>query len=52
MDDRFFERLDPALVGRPDLMGARRSLTLAEGMTGMLEGVFVNVKNRSKTITA
>jgi arylsulfatase len=52
MDDRVFERLDPTLVGRPDLMGGRASLTLAEGMTGLLEGVFVNVKNRSKTITA
>ncbi len=52
MDDRFFERLDPARVGRPDIMGGRKSLTLAEGMTGMLEGVFINVKNRSKTITA
>ena len=52
MDDRFFERLDPAAVGRPDLMGTRTSMTLAEGMTGMMEGVFVNVKNRSKTITA
>jgi arylsulfatase len=52
MDDRVFERLDPAAVGRPDLMGGRTSLTLAEGMTGMMEGVFINVKNRSKTITA
>jgi arylsulfatase len=33
-------------------MGTRTSLTLAEGMTGMMEGVFINVKNRSKTITA
>jgi arylsulfatase len=52
MDDRVFERLDAVAVGRPDLMGSRRSLTLAEGMTGMLEGVFINVKNRSKTLTA
>jgi arylsulfatase len=52
MDDRVFERLDAAAVGRPDLMGGRTSMTLAEGMTGMMEGVFVNVKNRSKTITA
>ncbi len=52
MDDRVFERLDAALVGRPDLMGGRTSMTLAEGMTGMMESVFVNVKNRSKTITA
>ena len=27
-------------------------MTLAENMTGMMEGVFVNVKNRSSTITA
>jgi arylsulfatase len=52
MDDRVFERLDAAAVGRPDLMGGRTSMTLADGMTGMMEGVFVNVKNRSKTITA
>jgi arylsulfatase len=52
MDDRVFERLDAAAVGRPDLMAGRTSLTLAEGMTGMLEGVFINVKNRSKVVTA
>jgi arylsulfatase A-like enzyme len=52
MDDRVFERLDGALVGRPDLMGDRTSMTLAEGMSGMMESVFLNVKNRSKTITA
>jgi arylsulfatase len=33
-------------------MAGRTSLTLAEGMTGMLENVFINVKNKSKTITA
>jgi arylsulfatase A-like enzyme len=52
MDDRVFERMDGAAVGRPDVMGDRKSLTLADGMTGMMEGVFPNVKNRSKTITA
>jgi NAD(P)-dependent dehydrogenase (short-subunit alcohol dehydrogenase family) len=52
MDDRVFERLDAASVGRPDLMAGRTSLTLADGMSGMMEGVFINVKNRSKTITA
>ena len=52
LDDRVFERLDPKLVGRPDLMGGRTSMTLAEGMTGMMETVFINVKNRSKVITA
>ncbi|MDP2354734.1 MAG: arylsulfatase [Beijerinckiaceae bacterium] len=52
MDDRVFERLDAASVGRPELMAGRTSITLAEGMTGMLEAAFINVKNRSKTITA
>lgn len=52
MDDRSFERVDAATVGRPDLTGGRTSMTLAEGMAGMMEGVFVNVKNRSSTITA
>jgi arylsulfatase len=33
-------------------MAGRTSLTLAEGMTGMSENVFLNVKNKSKTITA
>ena len=52
IDDRFLERMDGNHVGRPDLMGARTSLTLAEGMAGMMEAAFINVKNRSKTITA
>ncbi len=52
MDDRTFERLDGAAVGRPDLMRGRTSITLSEGMTGMMEAVFPNVKNRSKVITA
>lgn len=52
IDDRVFERLNAAAVGRPDLMAGRTSLTLAEGMTGMMEAVFINVKNKSKTIIA
>ena len=52
MDDRLYERLDGAAVGRPDLMRGRTSITLSEGMAGMMESVFPNVKNRSKTITA
>jgi arylsulfatase len=52
IDDRVFERLNAKAVGRPDLMAGRTSMTLAEGMTGMLEGVFINVKNRSSTIIA
>ncbi len=52
LDDRGVERGLAEVVGRPDLMAGRTSLTLAEGMTGMLENVFINVKNKSKTITA
>jgi arylsulfatase len=52
LDDRGVERTNPSLAGRPDLMAGRTSLTLAEGMTGMSENVFLNVKNKSVTITA
>jgi arylsulfatase len=52
IDDRVVERVNAAIAGRPDLMGGRTSLTLAEGMTGMTENVFLNIKNKSKTITA
>jgi len=34
------------------LMEGRTSLTLAEGMAGMQENVFINVKNKSLSITA
>ncbi|MEO8324756.1 MAG: arylsulfatase [Nitrospirota bacterium] len=52
IDDRSIERFDPKIAGRPDLMGDRTSLTLYEGMTGIMENAFINVKNRSLTITA
>ena len=52
LDDRTLERLNPASAGRPDLMAGRTSLTVHQGMTGMSENVFINVKNRSHTITA
>ena len=52
IDDRGVERLNAALVGRPDLMAGRTSLTVFEGMTGMSENVFINTKNRSHAITA
>ena len=52
IDDRTLERFNAALVGRPDLMAGRTSLTVYEGMVGMSENVFINVKNRSHTITA
>ena len=52
IDDRIMERINAAMVGRPDVMGSRTSLTLHEGMMGMSENVFLNMKNRSFTITA
>jgi hypothetical protein len=52
IDDRVIARMNPAIAGRPDLLGDRLSLTLYDGMDGMLENSFMNVKNRSKTITA
>ncbi len=52
IDDRVIERMNPALAGRPDLLAGRKSLTLYEGMTGMLENTFLNIKNQSMTITA
>ncbi|WP_165235924.1 arylsulfatase [Aquisphaera insulae] len=52
IDDRGTERLLPELAGRPDLMGQRTSLALYEGMTGIAENAFINVKNRSHSITA
>ncbi len=52
IDDRGIERVNAALAGRPDLMAGRTSLTVYEGMTGLSENVFINVKNRSHAITA
>ena len=52
LDDRSLERFNAAIAGRPDLMGTRTSLTLAQGMDGIMENAFINVKNKSKTITA
>jgi arylsulfatase len=52
LDDRVYERFNPAVAGRPDLMGGRTSLTVYEGMTGMKENAFINTKNSSYSITA
>jgi arylsulfatase len=52
IDDRRFERFNPALAGRPDLLGGRKTLTVYPGMTGMMENAFINVKGVPHTITA
>jgi arylsulfatase A-like enzyme len=52
LDDRRVERFNAAIAGRPDLIGDRTSLTLYEGMTGIAENAFINIKGRSHAITA
>jgi arylsulfatase A-like enzyme len=52
IDDRGIERLNSEIAGRPNLMGSRTSLTVYEGMKAMAEDTFINIKNRSFTITA
>jgi arylsulfatase len=52
LDDRRSERFNPEIAGRPDLMGDRNTLVVYEGMTGMAENAFINIKNRSFSVTA
>ncbi len=52
IDDRRVERFNPAIAGRPDLLGGRTSLTVYPGMTGMMENAFINVKGVHHTIVA
>jgi arylsulfatase len=52
IDDRSYERLNAALVGRPDLMAGRTSLVLRSGMRDLGENAFINIKNKSHTIDA
>jgi len=52
IDDRFLGAAHPSMGRRPDLMEALHRSRFAEALTGMMENVFINVKNKSKTITA
>ena len=52
LDERLNERLNPTIAGRPDQMGGRTSLALFPGMIAMKENAFIDVKNRSSSITA
>ncbi len=52
LDDRLIELANPQVAKRPDLMFGRTSLTLSEGMAGLLENDFINTKNTSYTIEA
>ncbi len=52
LDDRVLERMNPTLAGRPDLLAGRTSQTVYAGMTGMMENTFIDMKNRSFSISA
>jgi arylsulfatase len=52
LDDRRYERFNPAIAGRPDLPGGRTTMTFYAGMDTLMENTVLNVKNRSHTITA
>jgi hypothetical protein len=52
LDDRIQARFNPAIGGRPDLLGGRSSLAVYEGMIGMKENAFINTKNSSYSVTA
>jgi arylsulfatase A-like enzyme len=52
IDDRLLERTNAELMGRPTVMGKRTSVIYGEGMKGMGVDVFIDLRNKSYTITA
>jgi arylsulfatase A-like enzyme len=52
IDDRRSERFNAAIAGRPDLLGGRTTMTVFDGMTGIMENAFINVKGVRHTVTA
>ena len=51
LDDRFAERANPDIAGRPQLIMGNRQL-LFGGMGRLTEGSIVNIKNKSHAVTA
>ncbi len=51
LDDRFIERADPDLAGRPQLVRGNRQL-LFGGMGRLTENSVVNIKSKSHAVTA
>ena len=51
LDDRFAERANPAIAGRPQLVAGTRQLLFA-GMGRLTEGSIINYKNKSHAVTA
>lgn len=52
IDDRRSERFDPRIAGRPDLLNGRTSMTVYQGMVGIMENAFINVKGISHSVSA
>jgi arylsulfatase len=52
IDDRRSERFDPRIAGRPDLLGGRTTMTVFDGMTGIMENAFINIKGVRHSVTA
>jgi arylsulfatase A-like enzyme len=51
LDDRFAERANPEIAGRPQLITGNRQLLFA-GMGRLTENSVVNIKNKSHAVTA
>ena len=52
LDDRLLERTNAELMGRPTVMGNRNTVTYGEGMKGMGVDIFIDLRNKSYTISA
>jgi len=52
IDDHRSERFNPVIAGRPDLLGGRTTMTVFDGMTGIMENAFINVKGVRHSVTA
>jgi arylsulfatase len=52
IDDRRSERFSAQIAGRPDLLGGRTTMTVFDGMTGIMENAFINVKGVRHSVTA
>ncbi len=52
LDDRRYERFNPARAGRPDLPAGRTTMTFYPGMDTLMENTVLNTKNRSHSVTA
>ena len=52
IDDRRSERFDPRIAGRPDLLGGRTTMTVFDGMSGIMENAFINIKSVRHSVTA